>query len=66
MQPSASASASAYKATGLGLTNKPAIRNLFREYALHGGFPEVVLSPRTEDKELLLKSSFEAILIQGQ
>ena len=44
--------------------NKPTIRNLFREYALHGGFPEVVLKPRAEDKELLLKSYFEDILFR--
>ncbi len=46
------------------IRSKPVIRNLFRAYLLHGGFPEVVLRPRADDKELLLKSYFEDILFR--
>jgi len=41
---------------------KSLIRNLLGEYLKFGGFPEVVLRPAPEDKELLLKQYFEDIL----
>jgi hypothetical protein len=41
---------------------KPLIRNLLAEYRQYGGFPEVVLRPEAEDKELLLRQYFEDIL----
>jgi len=41
---------------------KPLIRNLLIEYRTIGGFPEVVLRPDPQDKELLLKHYFEDIL----
>jgi predicted AAA+ superfamily ATPase len=41
---------------------KALVRNLFLEYLLYGGFPEVVLRDGTEEKEMLLKQYFEDIL----
>lgn len=44
--------------------HKSVIRHQFREYVRYGGFPEVVLRTKQEDKELLLKSYFEDILFR--
>ncbi|MDD3620677.1 MAG: ATP-binding protein [Desulfobulbaceae bacterium] len=44
------------------LNSRSLIRHLFGKYAKYGGFPEVVLAPNTEGKELLLKNYFEDIL----
>ena len=41
---------------------KTVLRNLFLDYVHYGGFPEVVLRKKTEDKKLLLKHYFEDIL----
>ena len=46
------------------IRSKAVIRKLFREYVLHGGFPEVVLKSRADDKKLLLKNYFEDILFR--
>ena len=44
------------------VARKAAIRKLFSDYLKYGGFPEVVLKERNDDKELLLKGYFEDIL----
>uniref|UniRef100_A0A831UDE0 ATP-binding protein n=1 Tax=Geobacter metallireducens TaxID=28232 RepID=A0A831UDE0_GEOME len=44
------------------VARKAAVRKLFSDYLRYGGFPEVVLKERNDDKELLLKGYFEDIL----
>ncbi len=44
------------------LSSKALVRHAFLGYMRHGGFPEVVLKQDDEDRDLLLKQSFEDIL----
>ena len=44
------------------MARKSVFRKLFNDYLKYGGFPEVVLKERSEDKELLLKNYFEDLL----
>lgn len=39
----------------LPLAFKPDLQNLLSEYLLYGGYPDVVLEPRSNEKQLLLK-----------
>lgn len=41
---------------------KTTIRNLFHEYLMYGGFPEVTLKKTENEKKILLKSYFDDIL----
>lgn len=44
------------------LAEKTRIRHHFHDYLKYGGFPEVVLKEKDDDRELLLKNYFEDIL----